>query len=87
MSGMEFYSAIDFCKNGKIVSNANICSGMEFGTNLADYDIACLDKFTGVPFNAQHFWLGIASVSRRAYAFFVRHCRPLMLSSIRQFEW
>src|SRR5690606_28578648 len=51
----------------------DIGAGMELGAALAHDDRASRNQFTTVTLDTQHLWLGVASVARRAAAFFLCH--------------
>ena len=56
--------ALDQCKQGVVLANADIVAGMELGTALANNDGACSDVLAAKGFDAEHFGIGIAAVTR-----------------------
>jgi len=65
--------AVSQSKQGVILANTNIGTGVELGATLANNDGACADQLTTEFFNTEHFGLRIAPISRRAAAFFLCH--------------
>jgi len=60
-------------KQSVVFADADIVACMELGATLTNDDRASADQFTTESLDAEHFWLGITTVARRAAAFFLCH--------------
>ena len=61
------------CKQGVILANADIHTGVELGSALAYDDCAGAHRLATKSLHTQHLGLGIPAVSRRAAAIFLCH--------------
>ena len=66
---MAFYQG----KQGVVHAHTDVVASMKLGTALTHDDGACANQLTAKRFHAEHLWLGITSISRRAAAFFLCH--------------
>ncbi len=73
---LEGYHPIPLGKEGKILPQAHIFTGMKLGANLSNQDIPGLDLLAGITFYPKALPLTIPSVSRTAAGFFVCHKNP-----------
>src|ERR1700674_987077 len=64
---------IDQGEEGMIAANADIVTGLDFGTALAHNDAACCHQLSIEAFYAEHLRLAVASIARAAYTFFMCH--------------
>src|SRR5690606_27073151 len=69
----ERHVAVNQCKQGVILAHANVLTGVELGAALTHDDGTSCHQLATKGLHAQHFWLGITSVARRAAAFFLCH--------------
>ena len=67
------YVAVHQSKQGMVFADTHIHTGVKLGAALAHDDRASRDEFTAESFYTEHFGIGIASISRRAAAFFLCH--------------
>jgi hypothetical protein len=59
----ELDDTVNEREQGIIRALLNIAARMELGTSLSDKDIACLDKLSSEPFDAETLRLAVAPVS------------------------
>ena len=51
----EYYSSINLCKQGVILTNTDVCTRMVNGSPLPDQDISCFYQLASIQLNAQSF--------------------------------
>ncbi len=70
---VEFHKAVFECEEGVIASDADVVSGVETCSTLAEDDVSGNDGLTAKFFNAKTFGDAIASVLGATLTFFVCH--------------
>jgi hypothetical protein len=74
---LEGYHPIYFGKDGKILSQTHIFTGMKLGPHLPDQDIPGLNLLAGISFDSKPLSFAITAVSGTATGFFMCHNKPL----------
>ena len=77
---LELYDTICESKQGVVLATTNVLTRRDMRTTLADDNLTSLDRLTTINLGAKPLRVGIATVTRRAQAFFMRH-NPTCLSS------
>src|SRR5690606_27897590 len=72
-AGGELHLAVGQREQGVVAAKADVDARMELGATLADDDVAGLDGLATIDLDAQHLRVGIATVARGTYAFFMCH--------------
>lgn len=68
--------AVGFREQGVIAATTYVVTGVKLGTALTNNDGSGLDEFTTVGFDAEHFWVGVATVLGRPHSFLMCHSGP-----------
>ena len=77
---LELYDTICESKQGVVLATTNVLTRRDMRTTLANDNLTSLDRLTTINLGAKPLRMGIATVTRRAQAFFMRH-NPTCLSS------
>lgn len=64
---------VDQCEKCVVIPLADACSSVEFGTDLADDDVACTNRLTAKFLDAATLRVGIAAVTARTLTLFMCH--------------
>ena len=77
MLRFETKNAVDLCKQGIVLADADIVAGVEMGTTLTNEDIACKNELTVRTLGSETFGFAVAAVAGTTNALFV--CKKLQI--------